>query len=202
MAYQWHASVHAVRSAIQPAQPVVCIGDSLTAFGYPKVLREMISIPVVDLSQDGITTDDALRRLPEMIEASPQVVVIELGGHDFLRGKSRAATMANLEKIVDACRLIGAEVILVEIPRGFIYDAYGDMEREMARRQRLELVPDTAIRSLVLWGPYIPPGMWLRRKSRLSDDGLHPNARGNLLLATYVVDALTRIYGPEVQAVR
>ena len=77
---------------VQPGRPVVCVGDSLTNFGYPQRLQEMISLPVVDLSCSGITTGQALSILPSLIKANPQVVVIELGGHDFLRGYSRAAT--------------------------------------------------------------------------------------------------------------
>jgi acyl-CoA thioesterase-1 len=62
MTYGWYASVHAQRRLeVQPTRPVVCIGDSLTAFGYPQRLQEMISLPVVDLSCNGITTGDAIR---------------------------------------------------------------------------------------------------------------------------------------------
>ena len=201
MTYGWYRSVHASRSlAIQPARPVVCIGDSLTACGYPACLQEMVSIPVVDLSCNGITTDDALRRLPSLVKANPQVVVIELGGHDFLKEHSRAATRENLEQIVDTCRSVGAEVIIMEIPRGFITDPFRALERQMAREERLDLIPDTEIRRLILWSSWAPPGIWLPPESRLSDDGLHPNARGNRLLAEYVADALARMYGPGVRA--
>jgi lysophospholipase L1-like esterase len=200
MTYEWQKSAHTGRClVVQPARPVVCIGDSLTAFGYPQCLQEMISLRVVDLSCSGITTGQAIGTLPSLVEANPQVVVIELGGHDFLNGHSRAATRENLEKIIDTCRSIGAEVIVMEIPRGFITDPFGALEREMARQERLELIPDTAIRGLVLWSPNAPPGMWLKRESRLSDDGLHPNARGNRMLANCVADALTRIYGSGVR---
>jgi lysophospholipase L1-like esterase len=203
MMYEWHNSAHAGRGLVfQPTRPVACLGDSLTAFGYPRLLQEMISLPVVDLSCNGITTTQALGSLPALIKANPQVVVIELGGHDFLKGYSRAATRENLEKIIDACRAIGAEVILMEIPRGFITDPFGGLERELARQKRLELIPDTAIRRLVLWSPVAPPGMWLRPQSSLSDDGLHPNAQGNRLLAAYVAEALMRIYGSGVRAGR
>ncbi len=82
----------------------------------------------------------------------------------------------------------------------FITDPFAALERQMAREKGLELIPDTAIRRLVLWSPYAPPGMWLRPESHLSDDGLHPNPRGNRMLAGYVAGALTRIYGPGVRA--
>jgi lysophospholipase L1-like esterase len=201
MTYGWYKPAYAGRSLVmQPARPVVCLGDSLTACGYPQSLREMVSLRVVEMGCNGITTGDAIRRLPSLIEANPQVVVIELGGHDFLKGYSRAATRENLEKIVDTCRSIGAEVIVMEIPRGFITDPFRALEREMAREDRLELIPDTAIRRLVLWSPWALPGIWLPPESHLSNDGLHPNARGNRVLAQYVADTLQRMYGPGVRA--
>ncbi|NQT16385.1 MAG: hypothetical protein HQ582_26745 [Planctomycetes bacterium] len=179
---------------------VKCLGDSLTAGmspggGYPKDLGQLIDLPVVNLGQDGITSADALEKLPALVEANPQVVVVELGGHDFLKGFDRATTRANLERIVDACRNIGAEVILMEIPRGFITDPYAGLEREMARRHDLELISDTPIRKLVLFSPHAPPGIWLPRGRRLSDDGLHPNARGRRFLAGEVAKSVARLLG-------
>jgi lysophospholipase L1-like esterase len=134
------------------------------------------------------------------LKVNPQAVVIELGGHDFLKGYERAVTKQNLEAMITQCRAIGAEVVLVEIPRGFITDGYRGLERQIAHEFDLELVPDSIIRLFVLWGPYAPPGMWVERKWRLSDDGLHPNRQGNQRLAEQVAHALTRLYGPALQA--
>lgn len=64
----------------------------------------------------------------------------------------------------------------------------------------VNLIADTAIRRLALWNSYAPPGMWLPEDRHLSDDGLHPNAWGNHLLALEVAEALTRVYGSEVRA--
>ena len=201
MTYGWYKPAHAGRSlVVQPARPVVCIGDSLTAFGYPQSLREMISLPVVDLSCNGITTGDAIRRLPSLIEANPQVVVIELGGHDFLKGYSRAATKENLEKIVDTCRSIGAEVIVMEIPRGFITDPFACSRTRDGPARGSGTDSRYGDSETCSMEPCAPPGMWLQPDSHLSDDGLHPNARGNRVLAEYVADALPRIYGPGVRA--
>jgi acyl-CoA thioesterase I len=184
--------------AFDPTRPVVCLGDSLTACGYPDALAELVAAPVVNHGRDGITTADGLRRLPDVLAADPQVVVVELGGNDFLKGNDRETTRANLEMIVTTCRLHGAEVVLFEIPRGLVYDPYRGLERELARRHDLELVADTPIRRLALWSPYGPPGKWLPEHHRLSDDGLHPNAAGNRLLAKRVAAALRRLYGSQV----
>lgn len=204
-AIEWHAAARCSRQVTaDPTRPVVCLGDSLTAGmspggGYPQVLGQRIDLPVVNLGQDGITSTDALDILPQLAEANPQVVVVELGGHDFLKGLGRATTRANLERIVDACRDIGAEVILVEIPRGFISDPYAGLERDLARHHDLELISDTPIRKLVLFSPHAPPGIWLPRAYHLSDDGLHPNARGKRLLAEEVAKSIARLLGIRVR---
>ncbi len=85
----------------------------------------------------------------------------------------------------------------MEIPRGFLTDPYAGLERELARQYDLELISDSAIRQLVLFSPYAPPGMWMK-EGHLSDDGLHPNARGNAHLAEQATCALRHLYGPEV----
>jgi lysophospholipase L1-like esterase len=183
---------------LDPSRPVVCLGDSLTAFGYPQQLADRLAVPVVDFGQDGITAADGVKRVPAILASRPQVVVVELGGHDFLKGRSRADTKATLERIIRDCRSRGTQVVLFEIPRGFIFDKYWGLERQIAREHDLQLIPDTAIRKLVLFSPAAPPGLWLGRSHHLSDDGLHPNARGNVALADTVSSTLQRIYGSHI----
>jgi lysophospholipase L1-like esterase len=169
--------------------------------GYPELLAELVAVPVVNLGQPGITTQKALGLLDRVVRADPQVVVLELGGNDFVefQGKNRQIVAGNLERIIVACRERGAEVILMEVPRGYFSDPYWGLERELARKYRLELVPDTAIRRLLLSSPAMPPGQWSSGPYLTQADGLHPNARGNRLLAEYVAAALERLYGPAIR---
>jgi len=188
-----HAAAHAsARATLDPDRPIVCLGDSITAWGFPRVLDKRLRVRVVDHAKGGITTAEALPRVDSMIAMRPQAVVLELGGHDFLRGLPRAEAKRNLETIIRACRDAGAHVILLEIPRGFVMDAYAGLERELAREHDLELVEDGAIRQLVVFNPGSPAG-WTGRI--LSDDGLHPNAAGHEFLADRVERALARLYG-------
>ncbi|MCL4190864.1 MAG: lysophospholipase [Thermoguttaceae bacterium] len=204
LAADWHRSSHTSRSPVLDRQrPVACLGDSLTAgmvrdSAYPDHLARRLTVPVLNFGREGITSEDGLERLPLLLEHRPQAVVIELGGHDFLYRRSRAAAKANLARIIEQCRQACAEVVLVEVPRGFVTDGYRGLERELAREYDLELVSDTAIRQIVLMSPYAPPGMWLAPDRRLSDDGLHPNPRGSRLLARRVAAALQRVYGDEI----
>lgn len=188
-------------------RPIVCLGDSLTSYtsqgGYPEVLAEMVSAPVLNLGQPGITSSEALKKLPELKAVRPAAVVLELGGHDFLKDESllkttsRAALKRNLEAVIAAARTLGAEIVLIEVPRGFIVDPYAGLERELAREHDLELIADTIFRRFVLASPVAPPGMWLGGPY-LSEDGLHPNARGNAMLAKRVRLALERLYGGRI----
>lgn len=201
MLVDWRAGVATSDTiAFDRDSTIVCLGDSLTANderigSYPEVLQESLTpIRVVNLGQPGITTGEALAKLPELQRLRPAVVVIELGGHDFLRGHARASAKANLERIVAAAREAGATVVLVEIPRGFIVDPWFGLERQLARELDLTLVPDGVIRSFVLYSPFAPPGIWTGGP-HLSDDGLHPNRNGNHAFAATVaraIDSLSR----------
>jgi len=197
-AIDWSGVARRPTTTLDPIRPVVCLGDSLTSFGYPQVLADQLSVPVVDLGVAGITSQQGVAKIDEILAAKPQAVVIELGGHDFMKGKSRRETATNLVRLIEASRSVGAVVILMEIPRGFITDGYSGLERQLAQEYQVELIADTPIRHLVLWSPFAPPGMWFPSSMHLSNDGLHPNDQGNQELAEQVALALQRVYGPEV----
>jgi lysophospholipase L1-like esterase len=196
MAWSWSAVGHSGRRPALDDRPIVCTGDSLSAMGYPRVLEKRLRVPVVDHAVGGITSGEGRRRFPETLALRPQAVIIELGGHDSLRGVSRAETKANLEAMIRAARDAGAEVLLFEIPRGFVTDRFAGLDRELAREYDLELIHDGAIRQLVFFSPFTPLGSWTGRK--LSDDGLHPNDAGHAFLADRVEAALRHVYGPAI----
>ena len=202
---EWHwigECNHRVR--FDPQRPVVCIGDSLTSGvipdpGYPGTLKEMLNVPVFNLGQSGMSSDLGLDRMQAVLEKNPQVVVIELGGHDFLKGYSRAETKKNLLTMIKQCKAVECEVVLAEIPRGFMFDPFRALEREIAYEQDVQLIPDGMIRQLIIWSPVCPPGMWMP-KSRLSDDGIHSNALGGPAMAQRVANAIERVVGREIVA--
>jgi lysophospholipase L1-like esterase len=197
-AWDWQRAEHTSRHPVlQPDRPVVLLGDSLSSGGLGRVLQGRLKVPLVDLARGGITSADGVKSIPDLLKAKPQAVILELGGHDSLRGRRRADAKENLEKIISAAREGDAEVILFEIPLGFISDPYAGLDRELARTHDLELISDGAIRQLVYFSPFTPLGRWTGRV--LSYDGLHPNDAGNAFLADRVEAALVRIYGPAIQ---
>jgi len=194
---RWKAA-NTSRHPVLDDRPVACLGDSLTDFGYPQELAKLISVPVADFGVDGIKTNDGIKMIPEMLKANPQVVVIELGGHDYNGNKPRSATKANLAQLITAFQSRDIAVILVEIPRGFISDPYDGLERELAAEYDLQLIDDSVIRNFVFNSPTIPPGMWLSPSQRYSDDGLHPNASGNKYFARVVSRSLAAVFGNSI----
>ncbi len=192
------------RVSFDPQRPIACLGDSVTSGiipdpGYPGALKSMVRVPVLNFGRSGMASDLGLEILPQALNAKPQSVVVELGGHDFLKGHSRQQTKANLQQMIQKSREVGAEVVLIEIPRGFIFDPFSGLERELAYELDVPLVSDAAIRQLVVWSPVCPPGMWFP-ESRLSDDGIHSNAKGSQALASYVAVALRRTLGDQVMS--
>jgi hypothetical protein len=184
-----------MRLPLDPVRPIVCLGDSLSADGYPGELARLVRVPVVDLSAPGVSAEQSLALLPGVRALSPQVLVIELGGHEYLRHVPRWKTKARLERIIEAGRELGAQIVIFEIVRGFIVDDYAGLDRELARENDLELIPDGALRALVLWSKDGLLAPFAGSTPPLSDDGLHPNAAGHRFLAGHVARALERLYG-------
>ncbi len=195
---RWYAA-NTSRQVILDDRPIACLGDSLTDYGYPQELEKLISVSVADFGVNGIKTDDGIKMIPAILAANPQLVVIEIGGHDYNADKKpRSATKSNFEKLIEAFLEQNISVILVEIPRGFISDPYDGLERELAGKYDLQLIDDSVIRSLVFNSPIIPPGMWLDPSRHYSDDGLHPNELGNKHFARVVSRSLVKVFGDSI----
>jgi acyl-CoA thioesterase-1 len=101
----------------------------------------------VNASISGDTTAGGLARLPALLKLhQPQIVVIELGGNDALRGFSLKMTEDNLVKMIQACKTIQAKVVLVgmQVPPNYGAAYALDFTRLFARiskQQQTALVP-------------------------------------------------------------
>jgi len=175
-------------------RPIVCLGDSLTEGkhgGYPAELQKLVYPPVLNYGRNGFTTKMVIDKLlQQIVDEQPQLVVVEIGGHDYNTGEPRDETKARLRQIIQTLIDADIEVVIVEIPRGFINDPFYGIERELTAEFDLKLIPDTIIRRFVFFSPIAPPGFWMNSKQHLSDDGLHPNERGQVEFAKVVADAI------------
>lgn len=110
---------------VPPGATVLALGDSLT-FGtgapaeasYPSVLARLTGWTVINAGVPGETSAQALQRLPALLEAhAPQLVVVSIGGNDFLRRVPESQTRANVERICQLALAAQAQVMLVAVPR-------------------------------------------------------------------------------------
>lgn len=105
--------------------PVLALGDSLT-FGtgadassaYPAVLAELTGWDVINAGVPGATAEQALQRLPALLqEHTPQLVLVGIGGNDLLRRMPEASTQATVRRICEESATAGAQVLLIGVPR-------------------------------------------------------------------------------------
>ncbi len=121
-------------SSIAATRTLLVLGDSLSAeYGLPRdsgwvrLLRDRLGEKkldwsVVNASISGETTAGGASRLPKLLdEHKPQLVIVELGANDGLRGSPLDMTRRNLDSIVGAAREAGARVLLVgmQLPPNF-----------------------------------------------------------------------------------
>ncbi len=103
---------------------VLALGDSITwgtgatpETSYPAVLAGLTGWQVVNAGVPGDTSAGALARLPGLLqEHSPQLVIVGIGGNDFLRRLPATETRANVRSICQQAAASGAQVLLVGIP--------------------------------------------------------------------------------------
>lgn len=165
---------------------IVVLGDSLAAGtgagpgeSWPERVGEALGCNVVNAGVPGNTTADGLARLGPLLDAKPRIVVVELGGNDFLRKLDRAQTERNLDSILEKVVAAGAIPVVTGLELGAFVDEYGPVYARVARRRGAVLVPD------LLGGVLGSPS--------LMADPIHPNAAGYRVVASKVETALREI---------
>ena len=179
--------------ALAPGNPsaaervIVAFGDSLTAGqgvapeeAYPALLAarlraEGYAYRVVNAGVSGDTTAGGLRRVDWALRLKPEIVIVELGANDALRGQDLAGVRQNLDAIVARFRSAGARVLVagMRLPPNYGPRYGAEFQRlfdEVARRHRAALMP------FLLDGVAGNP--------RLNQfDGIHPTAEGHRIVA-------------------
>jgi len=173
---------------------IVAFGDSLTAGlgvaaeeAYPARLQRRLDeqrfrYRVINAGVSGDTTAGGLRRVDWVLKSRPDLVILELGGNDGLRGLNLDQTKGNLERIIKRCQDASVTVILAgmklppnygaEYTKGFeaIYPA-------LAKQYRLTLIPfflDGVAGSATL----------------NQADGIHPTSEGYRIIADKVLETM------------
>jgi acyl-CoA thioesterase-1 len=147
-------------AAATPARPLVLVvGDSLSAeYGLKRgdgwvpllqkrLAEQKVTAGVVNASISGDTTSGGRARLPGLLaQHKPDIVVLELGANDALRGLPLPSTEDNLTQMAKAAQAAGAKVLLVgiQVPPNYGNDytrRFGEVFPKVAAATKSALVP-------------------------------------------------------------
>ena len=141
------------------AGTILIVGDSISAgfgldtrLGWVSLLEQRLSKEghddkVINASISGDTSAGGLARLPALLaEHKPDVVIVELGGNDGLRGQLPAQLKQNLASMIEASQQAGAKVLLLgmQLPPNYgarYTQAFAAVYGELANEKKVALVP-------------------------------------------------------------
>ena len=178
-------------SIIAETKKLLILGDSISA-GYgikesenwvrlleTSLKRDSFDIEIVNSSVSGDTTIGGLSRIKnDLDQYSPDLVLIELGGNDALRGYPIKQIKSNLNKIIDECIKAGSSPIIMQIriPPNYgknYVQAFESIYPEIAEENNLKLL-SFLLQEVAL------------RKDLMQLDGIHPNANAQPTIANQV----------------
>jgi acyl-CoA thioesterase-1 len=174
---------------------ILVVGDSLSAeygirrkMGWVSLLEQKLktiapTVEVINASISGDTTSGGRSRLAALLTRhTPQIVIIELGGNDALRGLPLAMSQTNLTAMVDQAQKAQAKVIMVgmQIPPNYgreYSQTFKNMFNEIALSRQTSLVPFL----LEGFGP---------QSEMFQADGIHPNESAQPIMMETVLKVL------------
>ncbi len=198
-----NSSAAPVASALSVATPVheikiLIVGDSLSSeygivrnTGWVQLLRiklsqQNINALVINASISGDTTSGGLTRLPALLKQhQPNVVLIELGGNDALRGLSLTTSEQNLTDMIKLAQAEGAKVILagMQIPPN-----YGQQYTSQFKKM-FETISQNTQTALI---PFFLAGLETRSDLFISDN-IHPNEAAQEIILNNVWPTLIKV---------
>lgn len=167
-----------------PARLIV-LGDSLSSGGFgesqpwPSIAAAQLGAKVVNLSMPGETASSAMQNQLPLLPPPERgdCVVVAVGGNDMLEGHPSAAYEAALDSILASASSSTRPVVMLELPIVPGEWRFGAIQRSLARKHGVALVPKRAIAAVLL-----EPGS--------TSDGLHPTQQGHERLAAEITRAL------------
>lgn len=164
---------------------IIALGDSLTEGigaskpenGYIGVLERRLNVTIENKGIAGDTTKDAERRLDnDVLKERPSIVLVFLGGNDYLKQVPQEETFQNLRTIITRIQSTGAVVLLVGIRGGLLHDKFDANFDDLARETGSLYVPN--VLGDILGDP------------QLMSDEVHPNDAGYLKIADKIAPTL------------
>jgi acyl-CoA thioesterase-1 len=191
----WPFAVYATSPSASDTRPrIVAFGDSLTAGlgvqaneSYPAQLQRRLNdlrypYRVINAGVSGDTTAGGLRRVPWILNNKPELVILELGANDGLRGLDVDQVKHNLQQIIEQLRKAGATVILagMKLPPNYGPDYTTRFEAiypALAKEYDLPLIP------------FFLDGVG-GASSLNQADGIHPTTEGYEIIVEQVLKVL------------
>ncbi len=181
--------------AVSKAPKIIAFGDSLTAgFGlaekesYPYLLQQRLktegyNYEVVNAGVSGETSLGGLERIDWVLEMeNVEILILELGANDLLRGLPVAKMKENLTAIIKKAKAKNVQILLC----GML--APPNMGAKY-QREYVSVFPDLASEHKTAFLPFILEGIALDPKLN-QGDGIHPNAAGAKVLTETVYNSL------------
>jgi acyl-CoA thioesterase-1 len=184
-------------AAVEAGPLVAFLGDSISAGlgvakdqAFPAVVGELlrekqVPVRILNAGLSGDTTAGGLARLDGVLRQRPDVIVVELGANDALRGLPLDNTERNLRSLIERIRESGTSVLLLgmHIPTNYGRDYTAAFARIYPRLAEELDVP--VVLSFL-------EGVGGKRAMNLPD-GLHPNPEGHRRLAANILPDLAKI---------
>jgi acyl-CoA thioesterase I len=179
-----------IASAESHVSVIAAFGDSLTAglglsdqAAFPAQLETWLRrngkpARVINAGKSGDTTASALPRLDEILDERPNLVILELGTNDALRGVHPDITRSNLATMITKIRGSGAKILLTG---ALTPPIWGNEYKQTFDR----IYPDLARSYNVPLYPFFLYGVAQDRKLNLPD-GFHPNEAGVRVIVEYI----------------
>lgn len=172
-------------------KPLVVLGDSLavgygSSRGFTHYLKEEMNQKVINLGQNGQTSGYALKRVDEVKSYDPSIVILELGGNDYLKRIPARETEINLAEIIeeldDGKRIIFLTEfyptnhllsLFIKVPK----KEYDDMFKRLSKGENVYMIDK-------IWDD-----VWRKEMS----DEVHPNTRGYEIMGQNILESLKKI---------
>jgi acyl-CoA thioesterase-1 len=179
---------------IEDKPRVIILGDSLTAglgldvnLAYPSLVASQLNelgypTEIINAGQSGDTTAGGLRRVDWLLKQNPDLLIVELGANDGMRGIPLTEIEKNLNGIIDKAQNKDTPVFLMDmyIPSNFgkeYTDGFHDIYDQIAKEQSIPLIP--FLLQEVAGKPELNQA-----------DGIHPTAEGHELMADVVRESI------------
>jgi acyl-CoA thioesterase-1 len=190
-------SLACAQNATSATTKILVMGDSLSAGygidiqqGWVKLLEKELtqhhSVQIINASVSGETSSGGNTRLPALLaEHQPDIVILELGGNDGLRGQPLKLLEKNLQTMIDASKKANAKIILagMQIPPNYgarYSNQFKELYPKLVEQNQLGLIP------------FLLEGIG-GNEALVQRDGIHPTAEAQPIIVKNVLPELEKL---------